>query len=374
MLLFALLLGFFGLLLSATFSGSETAFYRIPKVRLKLDAIENDPTAIKLLWFVNHPGQFVATILVGNNVANYAVSMATVLLVGILLPKSQGIFVEIASTLILAPFLFVYGEMFPKYLTLNAPNRFLRRLSPFIAFFYRLFLPITMVLYFVNSGIARLLGQSQELLQLTLGRQELAAVLDEGKETGILVDAQRRLADGVFEISHEFVQNWMTSRMSCPLITTDMKPRSVLEIARKHDLVEMPVFEKIILDMPETDSRFQHEIGDIPVGSVRVIDLELAIRNRLDDQARQLLQLMQTELPIRSTVEIASRHSVLTAMILLQTLHSSFGCVIDEHRRCIGYVCSDQLRDILFGTKEKTAMQNKTAAEKIVHKTGKKCN
>lgn len=365
MLFFALFLGFFGLALSATFSGSETAFYRIPKVRLKLDAMEGDPTAIKLLRFVNHPGQFVATILVGNNVANYAVSMSTVLFVGVVLPNLQGIFVEIASTLILAPFLFVYGEMFPKYLTLNAPNRFLRRLSPLITFFYRLFLPITTLLCLVNTGVAKLLGRSQELLQLTLGRQELASVLDEGRETGLLVDAQRQLADGVFEVSHESVQNWMISQTAWPMVTTDMKPEQVLEIARKHDLVEMPVFEKTMLDAFENERKLSFEIGNIPVGFVRVIDLELAIRNRLDDQARQLLQLMQTELPIRSTVEIASRHSVLTAMILLQTLHSSFGCVIDECRQCIGFVRSDQLRDVLFASKDQAVLQSATAAEKL---------
>lgn len=352
MVAFALFLGLFGLSLSATFSGSETAFYRAPKLRLKLDAMAGDRTAGRLLWLINHPDLFVSTILVGNNVANYAVSLSTVLFVGAVLPNAQGIFAEIASTLILAPFLFVYGEMFPKYLTLHAPHRFLRRLSPILMFFFRLFLPITALLWLLNRVLARLLGETHEMLRMTLGRQELVRVLDEGRETGILFDTQRRLADGVFDVSNRTVLDWVVPRNAWPPVTTGMKPAEVLEIARKYNLVEMPVYETEVFDATTSGLGLRNEIGDLPVGFVRVIDLELAVRNRLDDQSRQLLRLLQTELPIRSVVEISSRHSLLTAMILLQTLHGSFGCVLDEQRRCVGFVRSDQLRDILLGDQE----------------------
>ncbi len=53
-----------GLLLSAFFSGTETGFYRIARMRLTLDAIGRDQTARRLLWLVNHPSIFVATTLV----------------------------------------------------------------------------------------------------------------------------------------------------------------------------------------------------------------------------------------------------------------------------------------------------------------------
>lgn len=350
MLLYSIALFCLGLCLSSMFSGSETAFYRIPKLRLKLDAMEGDPMAGRILWLVNHPGLFVATVLVGNNIANYAVSLATVLFVGATI--GTGTTVEIISTLILAPFLFVYGEMFPKYLCLHAPNRMLRFLSPALLFFFRLFLPITAVLWLVNRLVAKILGQENEMLQLTLGRQELAGVLDEGRETGVLVGAQRRLADGVFEVSNRSVRDWTVPRNAWPLVTSDMKPRQVIEIARKHDLAEMPVFEKEIGDATESRHGLQQPVGDLPIGFIRVIDLEMAVRNRLDETSLQLLQLLQTKLPVRSTVEISDRHTLLTAMILLQTLHGSFGCVLDEHRQCIGFVRSDQLRDIILGGKE----------------------
>ena len=60
-----------GLILSALFSGSEIGFYRIPRVRLRLDALEGDFIARGLLWLTNYPTLFVATTLIGNNIANY---------------------------------------------------------------------------------------------------------------------------------------------------------------------------------------------------------------------------------------------------------------------------------------------------------------
>ncbi len=348
MLILSIFLGLLGLALSASFSGSETAFYRIPKLRLKLDAMDGDRTAARLLWFVNNPSLFVATILFGNNVANYTVSVATVLFVGAILPDSKGIAVELGSTLLLAPFLFVYGEMFPKYLCLNAPNRALRRLTPLLTFFYRLFLPITSLLWILHQGVSKLLGDSKEMLRLTLGRQELARVLDEGRETGILFDTQRHLADGIFNVSEWAVRDWAIPRSSWPLVTLDMKPAEVLEIARRYDLSEIPVYDSPRENPAISERELREEAGELPIGYVRVIDLIMVIRNHLDDQAKQLLQLMQTELPIRSTVEISGRHSLLTSMILMQTLHGTFGCILDGRRRCVGFIRSDQLRQILL--------------------------
>ena len=124
-----------------------------------------------------------------------------------------------------------------------------------------------------------------------------------------------------------------------PTITTDMKPEDVLEIARKSQCLALPVYEPE--DSP--DNR------NLPIGYVRTIDLEIAVRHQLDEQTRQLSQLLQTELPLRSIVELSVHHSLLTGLILLQTMRSSFGCVVDEHRRCLGLTNADQLRDVLLG-------------------------
>ena len=71
-----------GLRLSAFFSGAETGFYRVSFLRLSIDAHAGDRIAKRILWFAQHPSYFVATTLIGNNIANYlttsAISLAIV--------------------------------------------------------------------------------------------------------------------------------------------------------------------------------------------------------------------------------------------------------------------------------------------------------
>jgi len=69
-----------GIFLSAFFSGSETGFYRVSRIRLVLDGLGGDRMARLILWMTNNPSLFVATTLIGNNLANYMTSLAIVLL------------------------------------------------------------------------------------------------------------------------------------------------------------------------------------------------------------------------------------------------------------------------------------------------------
>ena len=346
MIVFSLLLGLASLLLGAVFAGTETAFYRVSKLRIKLDALDGDITARRFLWFANNPSFFIATLLVGNNVTTYIISIATVLFIDSLLPDATGNYIEIASTFVLTPFLFVYGEMFPKYVCMNVPNKMLRLFSPVISVACWLFSPLAWIMWAINSIIVVILGKTNETITLSLGRSELSGILTEGKDIGVLSDTQRRLAEGIFNCSDRLIKDYTLPQSQLPMITTAMKPDYVLEIARKSHLLVLPVYESgAFLDDSSGNVEDQ---GHLPIGTVQVIDLEMAVRHQLNEQSRQLSQLLQTELPLRSMVEISAEHSLLTGLILLQTKRSSFGCVLDKHRRCLGFVSADQLRDMLL--------------------------
>jgi CBS domain containing-hemolysin-like protein len=347
-LFFALLLGLASLMLGAVFAGTETAYYRVSKLRLKLDALDGDTTARRFLWLVNNPGFFIATLLVGHNVATYFISAAMVLFVSCLFLDATGFYVELAATLILTPIVFVYGEMFPKYICLNAPNRMLRLFSLVITIACWLFAPLAVLLWGINKLVAIILKTASETITMSLGRRELSGILVEGKNTGILSDTQRRLAEGIFNCSDRLIKDYVLPPSQLPTIITTMKPERVLDIARQFHLLTLPVYE------PENHT--------LPIGYVRVIDLEMSVRHQLDEQSRQLSQLLQTELPIHSLVEISANHSLLTGLIILQTLRSSFGCVMSEDRRCLGFVNADKLRDELLGLKTADG-RRQTAAE-----------
>ena len=110
-----LLLFMTAIFLSAFFSGMETGFYRATRVRLVLDGMSGDTVARSLLWMTNNPTLFVATTLIGNNLANYLTSLAVVL--GIHAMQFSSVeHADVLAAILLAPFVFVYGELLPKKL------------------------------------------------------------------------------------------------------------------------------------------------------------------------------------------------------------------------------------------------------------------
>ena len=321
----ALLLGIVGLLLSAFFSGTETGFYRVSRIRVQLDAIEGNRISQWLLHLVNRPSLFIATILLGNNIANYLVSVACVILVQAVFDPT-GNSAEILATLFLTPILFIYGEMFPKYLFMQVPERFLRSTMPLFLVFLVVLLPISSIIWLLNRGLAFLLGEKHEPLHKQLARRELVKRFDEGQEYGLILPSQRQLTRNVFSVASQSIQHYMTPIHHYPTITLAMPSVEILAIAQRHELSEFPVFSD---RTPEQ-----------PVGYIRTIELALALVAAPPTG--------EIETPLRELIEIDDGHSPLNAMLLFQAGDETLALVVDENDSTLGLISEKRLMSILF--------------------------
>jgi len=317
--LWVLGLGVVGLFLSAFFSGSETGFYRATRLRLVLDALGGDPVSRGLLWLTNHPSIFVATTLVGNNLANYLTSLAIVIGAQAVV-SGPGHTAEILAPLVLAPLLFVYGELLPKNLFLEAPNRLLRRGGPLFLVFVALFLPVSVMLWGLSKLLARLAGQPLEEARLSLARRELRRVVDEGHQAGILYPSQRHLAQGIFALARQPITRFITSLRETPRARAGMTREDVLRLARRYRLSVVPV------ESPEGPGAL--------AGYVRIIELSLGRTDELE--------------PMHPLVEISAETTHLDAVIRLQSARESLACVVDARGETIGVVSIDRLREPLL--------------------------
>jgi putative hemolysin len=318
-----------GVFLSAFFSGTETGFYRATRVRLVLDALGGDRVSRGLVWLTNHPLLLVATVLVGNNLANYMVALAAVMgtqavieaLVGAEPVGAGGEYaVELIAPLVLAPLLFVYGELLPKNLFLQAPNRLLRRGGPLLLVFVGLFLPVSLALWGLNKLLAYFVGESPEEIRLTLARRELRRVLEEGHEAGILHPAQRALARGIFAIARQPVARFATPLAELPRARSDMTKAELLQLARRYRIPLIPV----------ESSDPSAEL----VGYYRVIDLGLSESAELG--------------PLRRFLEIAENTTQVAALMQMQSAQEELARVVDTDGRTLGIVTAEQLREPLF--------------------------
>jgi len=319
MIWIALALAAVGLFSSALFSGSETGFYRAGRLRLVLDALGGDHVSRGLVWLTNLPMLFVATVLVGNNAGDYLTSLAIVIGVGLLIPDG-GHAAELIAPLLLAPVLFVYGDLLPKSLYLQAPNRLFRRSGPLLLVFVVLFFPVSALLWGLNRLLGRLLGESPEPIRLTLARRELRRVLEEGHEAGILHPAQRSLAQGIFAVAKRPVTQFVTPLGKLPRARRDMSKEDVLGLARRYRIAVVPV----------ESAEVAGELSDY----VRVIDLGLGASDQIG--------------PLRPLLEIPETATHLSALMQMHSAKESLARVVDSRGATMGIVAADRLHEPLL--------------------------
>ena len=289
-----------GVRLSAFFSGSETGFYRVSFLRLSIDAHTGDSVAKRLLWFVQNPEFFVATTLVGNNIANYLTTIAIGLGTEAFI-DSPSIVVEVGATLLFAPVIFVFGELMPKNLYFRAPIRLLRNNSRLFKLCYRSFLPASIPLVWIARLLEKLSSATSNRADFLLGRHRLIQVLSKGHEHGILTNQQGILVHGLLHDATRPISEIMIPTETILGEEENASREKLLEYARENHLTHIPLR--------------RHKSSADWFGYVRVLDLELGSR--------------QAESMIRTMPRIPAASTRLMALLAIRDSGESVGVIIE---------------------------------------------
>jgi putative hemolysin len=314
----ALALFLFGLRLTAFFSGAETGFYRASYLRVSIDAQAGDTVAKRILWFCQNPTNFVVTALIGNNVAHYLLTVA----VGIIfveLGMSEGMTAEVVATLLIAPFVFTFGELIPKNLYYRAPLRLLRRNVGWFALFYRLFLPLSFPLISLTRVLQRFSRTAANRPGQLLGRARLVQVLSQGHQEGLLLDVQRKLIEGLTHLAGQSVLLSVTPTHRILGLAENAAREDVLSFARRYGLTNVALRRTT-----SPDSWFAY---------LRVADVALTQRP---------LASLAREMPI-----IDSSASKLETLLTLRSQGAAYG-VVKSGQRTMGLASDHGLSEQLF--------------------------
>lgn len=307
-----------GILLSAFFSGNETGFYRVPQLRLMIDSIQGKKIAKGLLWMTNNPSMFVATTLIGNNIANYITSLAIVLGARIII-GSDSVLAEIAAPIAISPFVFIYGELLPKYLYFQAPNRLLQQGGYLFFVFFVLVFPITLVLGALGKLMEFVIGRSSKDAWYSFARVELRKVFQEGEDAGVLQPAQRELAYNLVSNASDPVSKFAHPITKYPSIEQGSSIADALRLAKRNRLVMLTV---------------RTPTERLPIGYVSVIDLHLCQEEKVTTY--------------RPFVDVKSGESIGEALLSMRGARESLARVVDEDDQFIGLISTQQLIEPLL--------------------------
>jgi putative hemolysin len=138
----------------------------------------------------------------------------------------------------------VFGELLPKNLALQLTDRTALWLSAPLLVFTRLTRPLTLLISGTANAIVRLLGfepaRGEEMVHSV---EELALLIEDTEEAGILKHDQAEFVQNVFRLSGKRVRDCLVPRDKMAALELSASPDKVLEAVRQGAHTRMPVYE-----------------------------------------------------------------------------------------------------------------------------------
>jgi len=226
----------FGLIGSAIMSGLETGYYRVDRLAAAAAAAKpNAGFADRTLdTLLRSPQSTLASLLIGNNAANYIGALGvTAILTGAGLNDQS---VLVVNTLVLTPLLLVFGETLPKEIMRTAADNIMRRAAFGLSLLVRVctVTGLAPMLTLFASGVGRLLRAPAD--PALTRREQVRSLLAGDSDTVALSESQRNLIDAIFRLEHTGVRDRMRPIAQIPIVRAD-DPKAVLDAAMGAELL-----------------------------------------------------------------------------------------------------------------------------------------
>ena len=138
----------------------------------------------------------------------------------------------------------IFGELMPKSIALQTPDRVALLVAPPLNLFTRLSSPIIALMNGTGNFLLRLMG-----FRLASGEEsvhsleELSLLIEDTEEAGLLDEEQAELVQNVFRLSHKRVRDCMVPRDKMAMLELNTPPDKILEAVREGAHTRMPVYE-----------------------------------------------------------------------------------------------------------------------------------
>ena len=228
----------FCVLMSAYFSATETAFSSLNKIRLKTMAEDGNKKAGKTLKLAEDYDSLLSTILIGNNIVNIlASSLCTIMFIE-LLANNESLATTL-STVCLTIVILIFGEISPKSIAKEAPEKFAMFSTPIICIFMVIFKPLNWV-FRQWKKILNKIFKSDEDTGIT--EEELISIIEEAEEDGNLEKSETDLIKSAIEFNELEVGDIFTPRIDITAVKMEATREEIHNIFKTSGYSRLPVY------------------------------------------------------------------------------------------------------------------------------------
>ena len=250
------------ILVNAFFAATETAVVSLNENKVRKQAESGDAKAKLMLKMIEAPTKFLSTIQVCITLSGFLASAFAADQFASLLSKaleSAGFtFVSaktleticvVLVTLILSFFMIVLGELAPKRIALQYPEKFARFSCSVIKFMSTLFTPVVWLLSASTNGVLRLLGIKPDASGEEVTEEEIRMMVDIGSESGAIEQDERAMIENIFEFNNMTAADVMVHRMDVVAIHVEDTQEEILSTIQESGLSRFPVYDEHIDDI-----------------------------------------------------------------------------------------------------------------------------
>jgi putative hemolysin len=337
------------ILMSAYFSATETAFSSLNKVRLKSMANGGNRRAKQTLVLSEDFDNILSTILIGNNIVNIlSASIAT-----ILFTMNFGNSGVTISTIVMTILVLIFGEISPKSIAKESPEKFAIFSTPILKIFIAIFTPFNYLFSLWKKLLYKIFKVEN---RKSITEDELLTIVEEAESDGGIDKHESKLIQSAIEFNDLDAKEILTSRVDLIALSSTASIDEVKEVFKNNNFSRIPVYEntidKIIGVIHQRDFYDFLENGDSDIKNI----IKPIICVTPNTKIPQLLHNFQKSKNHMAVVvdEFGGTRGIVTLEDILEEL---VGEIWDEHDEVIEYfkkidkdkylvMCSADLKDL----------------------------
>lgn len=251
------LLLFVLIIVNAFFAMSEIAIISLNDTKMQRLAEEGNKKAKQIVKLTENSSRFLSTIQIGVTLAGFLTSasasqnfadmltnalaktaVADVIPIGII----NGVSI-IVITIITSYFSLVLGELAPKRIGMQIPEKVSFKVVGILTFIASAMKPFVKVLSLSTNAVVRLFGFDPNADEEEVTEEEIRMMVDVGGEKGVIEDTQKEMIDNIFEFDDLDAGDIMTHRTEMTAIEVTRSLEEVAELAIENGYSRIPVYE-----------------------------------------------------------------------------------------------------------------------------------